>query len=313
MNYSISELDALRIVLDPVGQAGVAIALMIVMFSVALGLRVSDFRILLRQPRVYFGGVTAQLLLLPLVTFGLIQLLQPPASIALGMIVVACCPGGAVSNLLTHLSRGELAVSVALTATSSLLAALLTPALTIFWSQAYAPTAALLTSLQVNPLLFVGQTTLLLAIPLVAGMVVAARYPDVALAIRRKTTFLGAAVLGATILYGTAYFFPVLWPAAGLLIGITVLHNSAAFATGALTGLLVSGDSAVRRALTFEVGIQNSGLALIILLSQLQGVGGAAAIAAVWGIWHIIGGSMLAIGFSFRDGRRNERTKALEV
>jgi BASS family bile acid:Na+ symporter len=300
----IEALDSLRIVLDPLGQAGVAIALMLVMFGVALGLRVKDFRILVAQPSLYVGGIIAQVLLLPLVTFGLIQVLSPPPSIALGMIVVACCPGGSVSNLLTYLSRGDVAVSVALTATSSMLAALLTPVLTLFWAQAYAPTAHLLSSLEVNPLLFVGQTTLLLALPLVIGMTIASRAPKVAEKIRKKTTFIGAAVLCGTIIYGIIYFYPVLWPAVGLLAGTTVIHNTAAFATGALVGCVLSRKSAVRRALTFEVGIQNSGLALIILLSQLKGVGGAAAIAAVWGLWHLIAGSLLAIAYNLLDRKR---------
>lgn len=294
-------LDGLRIVLDPIGQAGVAVALILVMFGVALGLRIEDFRILADKPVLYIGGVAAQVLLLPLVTFALIHVLSPPPSIALGMIVVACCPGGSVSNLLTYLSRGDVAVSVGLTATSSLLAALLTPASTLFWAEAYAPTAKLLDSLDVNPLLFIGQTTLLLALPLAAGMFVAARAPAVAAKIRPKTTFIGAAVLGGTIIYGIAYFYPVLWPAVGLLASITVMHNTAAFATGALVGWTLSRRSAVRRALTFEVGIQNSGLALIILLGQLKGVGGAAAIAAVWGVWHLIAGGLLALVYNFID------------
>jgi len=297
-------LDSLRIVLDPIGQAGVAMALMLVMFGVALGLRVKDFQVLATEPLLYVGGVAAQVVLLPLVTFGLIHLISPPPSIALGMIVVACCPGGSVSNLLTHLSRGDVAVSVGLTATSSLLAALLTPASTLFWAKAYEPTAALLVSLDVSPLLFIGQTTLLLAIPLVAGMVVAARAPEFAAKIRKKTTFIGAAVLGATIIYGIAYFFPVLWPAVGLLASVTIMHNTAAFATGAVVGLVLSRQSSVRRALTFEVGIQNSGLALIILLAQLQGVGGAAAIAAVWGVWHLIAGGLLAMAYNYYDRKR---------
>jgi BASS family bile acid:Na+ symporter len=309
----MTTLDNLRIVLDPAGQAGVALALMLVMFGVALGLRVDDFRILADKPRVFFGGVIAQIVVLPLVTFGLVHLLAPPPSIALGMIVVACCPGGSVSNLLTHLSRGEVAVSVALTATSSMLAALLTPALTLFWAQAYAPTAELLRSLEVSPLLFIGQTTLLLAIPLAAGMIVAAKKPRIAERIRKRATLVGALVLVATIIYGVIYFYPVLWPAVGLLAGITVLHNSAAFLTGATAGWLLSRQSAVRRALTFEVGIQNSGLALIILLSQLKGVGGAAAIAAVWGVWHIIAGGALALIYNYVDGRRNAREEVVEV
>jgi BASS family bile acid:Na+ symporter len=309
----MTTLDSLRIVLNPVGQAGVAAALMMVMFGVALGLRVDDFRILADKPRVFFGGVVAQILVLPLVTFGLVHLIAPPPSIALGMIVVACCPGGSVSNLLTYLSRGEVAVSVALTATSSMLAALLTPASTFFWAQAYAPTAELLRSLEVSPLLFIGQTTLLLAIPLAAGMTVATKAPDVAEKIRKRTMLIGALVLIATIIYGVVYFYPVLWPAIGLLAGITVVHNSAAFLTGAIAGWLLSRQSAVRRALTFEVGIQNSGLALIILLSPLKGVGGAAAIAAVWGVWHIIAGSTLTFIYIYVDGKYNARDEVAET
>ncbi len=156
----VTTLDSLRIVLDPIAQAGIVIALMLVMFSVALGLRLQDFHFLVDKPRLFFGGVVAQVLVLPLVTFLLLYVISPPPSIALGMIVVACCPGGAVSNLLTYLSRGDVAVSVALTATSSMLAALLTPASTLFWTGAYAPTAALLKSLDVDPMLFVIQTTL---------------------------------------------------------------------------------------------------------------------------------------------------------
>ena len=297
-------LDSLRIVLDPFGQAGVALALMLVMFGVALGLRVQDFRILADKPSLYLGGVLAQIVLLPLVTFGLILLISPPPSIALGMIVVACCPGGSVSNLLTYLSRGDIAVSVALTATSSMLAALLTPASTLFWAQAYAPTAKLLVSLDVNPLLFIGQTTLLLALPLAAGMIVAAKAPEIAERIRKRTMVAGAAVLGATIIYGIAYFFPILWPAVGLLASITILHNTVAFATGAVVGMALTKQPSIRRALTFEVGIQNAGLALIILLAQLKGVGGAAAIAAVWGVWDLIAGGLLAISYNYFDRKR---------
>ena len=293
----ITALDSLRIVLDPIGQVGVALALMLVMFSVALGLRVDDFAFLRDKPLLFAGGVVAQVLVLPLATFLLILAMKPPASIALGMIVVACCPGGAVSNLLTYLSKGGVAVSVALTTTSSLLAAVLTPASILFWSQAYEPTASLLRSLDVSPIMFLAQTTFLLAVPLVLGMVVASKAPDVANRIRKRTTVLGVSVLVVVIIYGIVYFFPVLFPALPLLGGVVVLHNAVAFSTGALAGRVLSGQRATRRALTFEIGIQNSGLALVILLSQLKGIGGAAAIAAVWGVWHLVAGGLLALFF----------------
>lgn len=293
----LTELDSLRIVLDPVGQVGVALALMLVMFSVALGLRVDDFSFLRDRPLLFAGGVVAQVLVLPLATFLLILALKPPASIALGMIVVACCPGGAVSNLLTYLSKGDVAVSVALTTTSSLLAAILTPASILLWSQAYEPTASLLRSLDVSPIMFLAQTTFLLAVPLILGMVVASKAPDVANRIRKRTTILGVSVLVGVIIYGIVYFFPVLFPALPLLGGVVVLHNAVAFSIGALAGRVLSGQRATRRALTFEIGIQNSGLALVILLSQLKGLGGAAAIAAVWGVWHLVAGGLLALFF----------------
>ena len=301
----ISALDSLRIVLDPVGQIGVALALMLVMFSVALGLRIDDFSFLRDKPLLFLGGVTAQVVVLPLATFLLILLIQPPASIALGMIVVACCPGGAVSNLLTYLSRGNVAASVALTATSSLLAAILTPASILFWSHAYEPTATLLQTLDVNPMLFLGQTTFLLALPLVLGMVVAAKAPEIAARIKKRTTIVGVSVLVSVIIYGIAYFFPILWPAVPMLGTVVVTHNAVAFATGALAGFALSPYRGTRRALTFEIGILNSGLALVILLSQLQGLGGAAAIAAVWGVWHLIAGGLLALFFTQFDSERS--------
>jgi BASS family bile acid:Na+ symporter len=297
----IGTLDSLRIVLDPIGQTGVAAALMLVMFSVALGLRVDDFTFLRDKPALFFGGVLAQVVVLPFMTFLLILVLQPAASIALGMIVVACCPGGAVSNLLTYLSRGNVAASVALTTTSSLLAAVLTPTSILVWSHAYEPTATLLRTLDVSPLLFLAQTTFLLAIPLICGMLIAARAPDVARRIRKRTTVLGVSVLLGVIIYGIVYFFPVLWPALPILGTVVVIHNAMAFATGALAGAILSPQSPTRRALTFEIGIQNSGLALVILLSQLKGLGGAAAIAAVWGVWHLIAGSAIATMFWLID------------
>lgn len=307
----IGDLDRLIIALDPLGQAAVAAALVLVMFGVALGLTVQDFRILARQPKLYVGGVAAQVLLLPLVTVLLLHLLTPPPSIALGMIVVACCPGGTVSNLLTYYGRGSVAVSVALTATSSVLAAVLTPASILFWSNQYQPTADLLATLDVNPWLFIIQTTLLLAVPVLTGMALAARAPDFAARIRHRVTTAGAVVLIGAIVYGSWHFFPVLWPNVGLLFGVVMIHNTVAFLTGGAAAWTLTADPSARRSLVFEIGIQNSGLALIILLGQLNGVGGAAAIAAVWGLWHVIAGASLA--FVFRWHAREPRGAATNV
>ena len=300
----ITAIDSLRIALDPPGQAGVAAALMLVMFGVALGLTIDDFRRIAKTPRLYAAGVVAQIIGLPLLTLVLVHVLQPPPSVALGMFVVACCPGGAVSNLLSYLGRADVALSVALTATSSVLAAVLTPASILIWSGTYGPTSALLASLDVSPLLFIAQTTALLAIPLIAGMFIAARSPDVAAQLRRHMSTFGALVLAATIVYGLWYFMPMIGTVLLPLVGIAVVHNAMAFALGAVTGLTLVAGSPARRALTFELGIQNSGLALVILVGQLQGLGGAAAIAAIWGVWHLLAGAVIVIALRTIDRLR---------
>lgn len=297
----VATLDSLRISLPPAGQAGLAIALTIIMFSVALGLSIRDFAFIRTEPVTFAAGALAQLIGLPLLTLGLLNLLTPPPSIALGMIVVACCPGGSVSNLLTFLGRGNLGYSVALTATSSTLAAIVTPASILFWSHRYAPTASLLQSIDVSPMLFLVQTIALLGVPLLAGMIVAARAPDVARRLRALTTPMGALVLIGTIVYGSVLFLPILYASAAMLIGIAALHNGLAFALGLGTGALVGADGPTRRALTFEIGIQNSGLAIVILIAQLEGLGGAAAIAATWGIWHLIAGGIIVAGLRMID------------
>ena len=300
----IATLDELRIVLDPAGQVGIAIALMLIMFSIALGLYVKDFLFLLQRRALFVGGVCVQLVGLPLITLALVQLIAPPPSVALGMFVVACCPGGAVSNLFTYLARGNVAYSVALTATSSALAALFTPASILFWSQTYRPTATLLHTLEFDALAFLVQTTLLLAVPLLAGMLVAARAPDIALRLRKKMALAGTLVLAAAIAYGAYRFYTMLLPALPLLAAVTILHNAVAFGTGAAAGTILRADRASQRALTFEVGIQNSGLAIVILIGQFSGLGGAAAIAATWGIWHIVAGGFIVLLFRRQDQRQ---------
>lgn len=300
----VNALDQLQIMLDPIGQAGVALALMLMMFSIALGLTVGDFRMLADRPSVFLAGVATQIVGLPLLTYFIISIVSVPPSIALGMIVVACCPGGVSSNLLTFLARGNVAFSVSLTATSSVFAAVLTPTSILIWSRCYRPTSDLLDSLDVDPLSFVVQTMLLLGVPLLVGMIIAARAPDVAARLRRLTGPTGALVLAGVVVYGVVYFYSILVFALPTLFAVAALHNAAAFALGGSVGWLLGVDRDLRRALMFEVGIQNSGLALVILVSQLQGLGGAAAIAAAWGVWHLIAGSIIVVYLRISDARR---------
>ncbi|WP_297732916.1 bile acid:sodium symporter [uncultured Maricaulis sp.] len=296
-------IDQLQVIVDDQSRLGIAAILFVMMFSVALTLRLTDFALVRQQPVRVLGGVLAQLIGLPLLTLGLILMLSPPASIALGMLVVASCPGGNISNLLTRAAGGNTAYSVTLTAISSVSAAVMTPVSILVWSRLYPPVDALVEALHVDPMPFFVQTALLLAVPLALGMALNAWKPVLAERMGRVLGPLGLSCIALLVLVGIVQNWPIFLAAGAVIIPIVVLHNSAAFALGWLGGRAMGMEAARRRALTFEVGIQNAGLGLVILLSQFDGVGGAAAIIGTWSIWHLIGGSLLAGLFRWSDSR----------
>ena len=287
-------IDDLRVVLNDEIRGAIAVILVGMMFTVALSLRLEDFDAVRRQPVRIIGGVAAQILGLPLVTMGLILAISPPASVALGMIIVASCPGGNVSNILTHFARGNTAYSVSLTAISSVSSAIATPVSILFWSSLYPPTAALVHTLDVDPVPFLTQTLSLLALPLAVGMLVAAKFPATAARMSKVLSPLSLLSLVALVAVGLQQNWNVIVVAGATVVPIAVIHNASAFTLGAGSARLLRLDVARRRALTFEVGIQNSGLGLLILLSQFDGIGGAAAITAMWSIWHLVSGGALA-------------------
>ena len=144
----------------------------------------------------------------------------------------------------------------------------------------------------------------MLAAPLALGMMAAHFKPRAAEKVRGFLALFGAGVLAFVILRGVIDFFPLLAAGWALILIPVALHNAAAFALGAGAGRLLKANDTQRRSLTFEVGIQNAGLAVVLLLSQLQGLGGAAAIAAAWGVWHFFsGGAMIAL-FRFLDRQK---------
>lgn len=297
-------LNQLTIALDPSLQLMLAAAIVIMMFAIALGLRPEHFGFLRSDPKLFFGGLAAQLIALPALTIGLAAILQPAPSIALGMIVVAACPGGNVSNFMTYAARGDTAYSVSLTAGSSVIAALWTPASILLWSELYAPTADLLETIEFNRMSFILQTTFMLAAPLGLGMTTAFFRPEIAENLRKPLALFGAAILAFVIIRGTIDFWPILIGAWAIIMIPVIAHNAAAFALGAAAGRILSASGPQQRSLTFEVGIQNAGLAVVLLIAQLKGMGGAAAIAAVWGVWHFFSGGAMIAFYRYLDRRK---------
>ena len=298
-----TEFDSFRLELTSGSQTILAVALFGIMLSVAMSLKPEHFKAIAAEPKSFLAGVTAQVIGLPLLTYILCIVLAPHPSLALGMLIVACCPGGNVSNLFSMLGGGNSALSVAMTATSSLFAAFLAPATILFWTGLYGPTAELLDTINLDVAKFLIQTFVLLAVPLMIGMIFRHFQPDIAEKLYKPLSLFAFFLLLTVITIGATNQWRDFMALGVGVIGLAILHNVLAFIVGNLAARLAGSDIPSRRSITIEVGIQNSGLAIIILLTQLSGFGGAAAIIVIWGTWHIVAGLTLVAIFKHQDRR----------
>ena len=301
---ALANINETMITLEPSTQIALAISLAFTMFSVALGLKADDFSFLKSHPRRVAVGLAAQIIGLPLITLAILMIFKPMAGIALGMLIVACCPGGNVSNLFTRLSRGDTAYSVALTTCSSIFSAAFLPLAILFWTSLYAPTRDLVDAIELDRMAFILNTSFTLLVPLLLGIGLAHRAPALAAKLQKPCLRLAVVLIAVIVLFGLWGNFSLLKDFGSVILPYVMLHNGAAFLIGALTGRLFLHGISTRRALVFEIGIQNSGLGLLIMLSQFGGLGSGLLIIATWGIWHFIGGFAVTGLYRFLD-RKN--------
>ncbi|MCB0428045.1 MAG: bile acid:sodium symporter family protein [Mangrovimonas sp.] len=291
-------LDEVKINFDSQGLWVLNIALAVVMFGVALGITVRDFKQLFASPKVVLAGIVSQFVLLPLVTFLVVILLKPQPSIALGMFMVAACPGGNISNFMTHLARGNTALSVSLTAFSTALALIMTPFNFELYGNLYAPTATILKTVSIEPVELFKLVTIILGIPLVLGMLVRYRFESFALKMSRILKPISILVFILIVVLAFLKNTDVFKNYAHHVIWIGILHNFIALSLGYLVAKGFRLSKPEIKTITLETGIQNSGLGLLLIFAFFNGLGGMAILAAFWGIWHIISGLGLAIWWS---------------
>ena len=298
---NISNIDEIRFELSSSSEIALTVSLAVMMFAVALSLKLEHFRFFKENPKVYFTGVISQIIFLPALTVILCYLTNPHPSVALGMILISCCPGGNVSNLLSMFGRANTALSISLTATSSLAAAFITPLSIIFWCGLYSPTQNLLSEITFDKLNFLFNTFLILALPLLIGVSLLYLFPKFAKKIYNSVSLISAICLLLIIVFAFIEYFEVFLQIGISIIVLIIVHNTLAFLLGYISGLTINASKASARSLTFEIGIQNSGLGIVILLTQLDGIGGASIVAGLWGIWHIIAGLILVGFFRWKD------------
>lgn len=294
-------IDEILLNINSTGQLALGLVLALIMYGVALDLRVGDFVDVFKRPLAPLSGLVAQLVFLPAITWAITMLLQPRPSIALGMMVVAACPGGNISNLITHMARGNTALSVSMTGISSLLATITTPLNILFWAGLNPSTAALLRQVSVEPISFIGSTLLLLGVPMVAGLLTVRHLPALADRLRRPLQILSFVFLIGFILAATITNWRYIGVFTTAVLPFVVLHNAIAVALGWGVAKVLSLSDYDTRALTIEVSMHNSGLGLALILTQFDGLGGAALVAAGWGVWHLVSGWALAAWWKRRD------------
>lgn len=291
----MAPIDQVQLSFNPQTLTLLNAVLGLVMFGVALELKVDDFKAALRTPRALALGLIGHHILFPAMTYVLVWILNPVPSIALGMILVSSCPAGHISNFLVHLSRGNTALSVSVSALSTVVALVMTPLNFTFWGTLHPVTSGLMRQVAMSPWEMLEVIVLLLGVPLVVGMWVARRYPDFALRIRKPMKILSMLVLVGFIVGALAANFRHFLDYIQYVLLVVFIHNLLALVSGYTLSAALRLPERDRRAITFEMGIQNSGLGLILIFNFFNGLGGMAIVTAWWGIWHIVAGLTLAM------------------
>jgi BASS family bile acid:Na+ symporter len=302
-------IDQVRLNFNATGITIINAAIGLMMLGVALELKTDDFMRIVRSPKAPLIGLLAQFILLPAFTFLLVLIIKPHPSIALGMMLVAACPGGNLSNLMTYLSNGNSALSISMTAVSTVTAIFMTPFNLSFWGSLNPDTAAILTQVRLSPIDVFVTVFLILGIPLIIGMSVGRYRPDFAHKVKKPFKIFSLVFFIIIVCGALAANFQYFIKYVGIVMLAVFIHNALALNLGYWSGRLARLDEKDCRAVCIEVGIQNSALGLVLVFSFFNGLGGMAIVVAWWGVWHIIAGLTTAGIFNLKKLPKTQMEK----
>jgi BASS family bile acid:Na+ symporter len=287
-------IDDIRINFDSSGLWILNIAIAVIMFDVALGISIDDFKRLLKKPKILIVGILSQFILLPAFTFIAILIIEPHPSFALGMMMIAACPGGNVSNFFSKMAGGNAALSVSLTAFATLICIFMTPLNLQFWGGLYAPTNQILKTVSLNPIDLFKLVAIILGIPLFFGMLVKYYHSEMAEKIEKVLKPLSMLVFVALIFIAFSQNLEVFIKHIHHVILLVIFHNIFAYILGFYTAKSFGLKNQDIKTIAMETGIQNGGLGLLLIFGFFEGLGGMALLAAFWGIWDVFSGIILA-------------------
>lgn len=287
-------VDAVRLTLGNGGVWLLDAIIGMIMFGVALDLRLRDFGQIAYQPKGPLIGLGAQFLLLPAGTYLLTLVMHPAPSVALGMILIAACPGGNLSNFLTHFSRGNTALSVTMTACSTVAAVLMTPLNLEFWGSRQEPTRSILREIHLESADLFVRIGMILGVPIALGMLCAHFAPRLAQRLHRPFQALSLICFASFVAVAFAQNLQAFLAYVHWVVLAVLVQNALALSLGYGAAWLGGLPERDRRAISIEVGIQNSALGLGLVFRYFDGLGGMALVAGWWGIWHVISGLTVA-------------------
>ena len=284
------------------------IAIAFIMFGVALGIKPEHFRVVVMRPKPVLLGVVSQYLLLPALTYLLVLVVRPSNSVALGMILVAACPGGNVSNLISAISKSNITLSVSLTGITTILSLVMTPLNFAFWGGLYAKHSPLLVPITIEPVEMFRTVFLILGIPVILGMTVGMKFPKFVRKVRKSVQAASIIFFIGFIAAALAGNFSIFLRYIHLTFLLVLIHNGIAFLSGYALPRILGVNELNSRTISIETGIQNSGLGLALIFNPRifppeLNLGGMAFIAAWWGIWHIVAGLLLAFYWRKRPAK----------
>lgn len=294
MTPVLATIDDVRLNFDESSLLVLGFVLAFIMFGIALDTKPADFRAVRENPKAVGVGVAAQFIALPAITFGLTILLGVGPSIALGMILVACCPPGNISNVLTYRSDGNVALSVSMTVVSNLLAIVIMPINIAFWGGLHPEAQTILREVDLDAVEMLLDIAIIIAIPFTLGLAISQRFPDFAARVQPSVKRFSLIALLAFILIALFGNFENFKDYIWIVLLVVFLHDTLALALGYGIATATGLKEYDRRAVTFEVGIRNAGLGLGIVFAFFDGLGGMAMVAGFWGIWDIVAGLLLA-------------------
>ena len=312
MYEQLQILNDVRINFSAGGMHAINIVLAFVMYGVALGLRAQMFKDILLYPKSALVGFFSQAVALPAVTFLMVILLNRwiTPMVAMGMILVAACPGGNISNFMSQFSKANAELSISLTAISTGLSTFLTPFNFALWGGFYVNyinkhAAEALQELHIDPYQMFETVFLLLGIPLILGILTVKFLPKVAAKLKKPMQIFSLLFFVLMVVLAFSNNLHIFMKYIFYIFFLVLCHNALALSTGYGVATVFRLPDIDRRTLTIETGIQNSGLGLVLLFNPKIfppdiAIGGMLFVTAWWGIWHIISGLSISFFWSRR-------------